>query len=131
MNDRHWPVGQAGGPVTLEKADGSNGPVIHRWWWCGKLLPRRARRVSPALWLHNAYPAIELKGETLRISENLCVGEGGLSRFLENIGDYQRFSEIIGVSQRCSWLCLSWIGSGLWTPSSTGTGATGNISGRA
>ena len=128
MNDRHRPADVS---VALEGKDGFISPNIYLWWCFGGFLPRRARRVSPALWLHNAYPAIELKGETLRISENLCVGEGGLSRFLENIGDYQRFSEIIGVSQRCSWLCLSWIGSGLWTPSSTGTGATGNISGRA
>ena len=67
MNDRHRLAGLAGGPVALEKADGSNGPVIHRWWCYDRLLPRRARRVSPALWLHNAYPAIELKGDSLRI----------------------------------------------------------------
>ena len=73
MNDRHRLAGQAGGPVALEKADGSNGPVIHRWWCSCRLFPRRARRVSPALWLHNAYPAIELKGDSLRNLADLCV----------------------------------------------------------
>jgi len=73
MNDRYRPAGQAGRPVAVGMADGSNGPVIHRWWCCGRILPRRARRVSPALWLHNAYPAIELKGDSLRNLADLCV----------------------------------------------------------
>ena len=42
MNDRHRP---AGGPVALEDAGSSIGPVIYWWWRYYGLFPRRARRV--------------------------------------------------------------------------------------
>jgi hypothetical protein len=79
MNDRHRLAGQAGGPVALEDAGSSIGPVIYWWWRYYGLFLRRARRVSPALWLHNAYPAIELKGDSLRNLADICVSGAVLS----------------------------------------------------
>ena len=91
MNDRHRPADVS---VALEGKDGFISPNIYLWWCFGGFLPRRARRVSPALWLHNAYPAIGLKGDSLRISANLCVGWRSTARFSEIIEDSQRIAEI-------------------------------------
>ena len=101
MNDRHRPADVS---VALEGKDGFISPNIYLWWCFGGFLPRRARRVSPALWLHNAYPAIELKGHSLRLSAILCDSEPVPPIGAKSRKESQRISKNREESQRVAQL---------------------------